>query len=93
MGKLMFNRLASFLKNNILDDNQFWFRSMLITDKIQRAIENKVYSCRFFLDFSKAFDTVDHSILLPKLEHYEIPGLPIEWLSYFNYYRVILLNL
>ena len=53
--------------------------SMLTTDKIQRAIENKLYSCGIFLDLSKAFDTVNHSILLAKLEHYGIHGLPNEW--------------
>ena len=53
--------------------------SMLITDKIQRAIENKLYSCEIFLNLSKAFDTVDHNILLAKLEHYEIRGLLNEW--------------
>ena len=52
---------------------------MLITDKIQRAIEAKLYSCGIFLDLSKAFDTVDHSILLTKLEHYGIRGIANEW--------------
>ena len=53
--------------------------SMLTTDKIQRAIENKLYSSGIFLDLSKAFNTVNHSILLAKLEHYGIRGLPNEW--------------
>ena len=52
---------------------------LLCTDKIQRAIENKLYSCEIFLNLSKAFDTVDHNILLAKLEHYEIRGLLNEW--------------
>ena len=89
MAKLMFNRLlVNFLdKHNIPDNNQFGFRSgrsttqasMLITDKIQGSIETKLYSCRIFLDLSKAFDTIDHNILLAKLEHYGIHGLPNEW--------------
>ena len=74
MEKLMFNRLVNFLdKHNMLDDNQFDFRSgcstaqasMLITDKIQRAIGNKLYSCAIFLDLSKAFDTVDRLFTVP----------------------------
>ena len=74
----MSNRLVNFLnKHNILDDNQFGFRSrhsttqasMLITDKIQRTIEIKLYFCGIFLDLSKALDTVDHNIPLATLEH------------------------
>ena len=82
--KLMFKRIKLYLeKYNILIDNQFGFRSnhtttqaiLMITDKIQRAIENKMISCGIYLDLSKAFDTVDHSILLNKLHHYGIRGI------------------
>ena len=89
----MFNSLVNFLdKHNILDDNQLGFHSrhsttqasMPITDKIQRAIESKLYSCGIFLDFSKALDTVDHNVLLAKLEHYGIRGLINEWFRSYS---------
>ena len=37
-----------------------------ITDNFKTAIDNKLYTCGIFLDFSKAFDTVNHNILLKK---------------------------
>jgi hypothetical protein len=86
--KLMYKRLSSFLENlNILYDKQFGFRSqystehaiLSIVDKIQQAIEKKQYSCGIFLDFSKAFDTVDHTILLKKLEKLGIRGIAKKW--------------
>ena len=71
--KLMYNRLIDFLdKRNMLYEKQFGFRTnhstnhaiLSIIDKIQLSIEERSYSCGIFLDFSKAFDTVDHSILI-----------------------------
>lgn len=55
--------------------------TLLITDKIQRAIEDGLFSCGIFLDFSKAFDTVDHSILLKNLSHYGIHGIASDWFA------------
>ena len=52
---------------------------MIITDKIQRAIEAKLYSCGIFLDLNKAFGIVNHSILLANLERYGIRGIANEW--------------
>ena len=92
--KLMYKRLISFVNTyDILNDNQFGFRSghsttqatLLITDKIQKAIEKKEYSCGIFLDLSKAFDTVNHHILIDKLQHYGIRGVAKDWfISYLN---------
>ena len=67
----MYNRLYKY---NIIYSGQFGFRAnhstdhalLLITDKIQRAIESGQFSCGIFLDLRKAFDTVDHDILLAK---------------------------
>ena len=50
-----------------------------ITDTLRKAIDNNLYTCGIFLDFLKAFDTVNHSILLQKLESYGIRGVPLAW--------------
>ena len=85
----MFNRLADFLeKRHLICNKQFGFCShhstdravLSIIDQVQKAIEDRDYSCGIFLDFSKAFDTVNHNILLSKLEFYGIRGVvkPLE---------------
>ena len=88
MEKLMHERVISFLeKNNVIFNHQFGFQknkstTLAILDlqtKIIEAIEKKHFSCCIFLDFAKAFDTVDHEILLKKLEYYGIRGIALEW--------------
>ena len=92
MEKVMHKRLYDFLqKHNILFQNQFGFRKnnsttsalLQITEKIKESIDNKKYGCGSFIDLSKAFDTVNHEILLRKLEHYGIRGVVLDW---FNSY-------
>ena len=81
--KIMHKRLYDFLQeHNILFRNQFGFRKnnstsfalIEITEKIKETIDNKKYGCGIFIDLRKAFDTVNHEILLKKLEHYGIRG-------------------
>ena len=45
------------------------------------ATEMNEFAVAVFLDLSRAFDMVDHQILLKKLEHYGIRGVPLKWLS------------
>ena len=90
----MYNRLSNFIeKMNIIYAKQFGFRSyhstehaiLSIVDKIHEGIEKGMFSCGIFLDFSKAFDTVNHAILVRKLEHYGIRGIAKDWfVSYLS---------
>ena len=86
--KLMHKRLYTFLTEyNILFENQFGFRKnnstiyalIQITEKIKESIDNHKYGCGIFIDLRKAFDTVNHNILLIKLEHYGIRGAALKW--------------
>ena len=59
---------------------------LCIIDKIQKAIDDRSYSCGIFLDFTKTFDTVNHQILIKKkLEYYGIRGIAKDWfISYLS---------
>ena len=49
-----------------------------LVDQIRLSIDNKRMTCGIFVDLSKAFDTVNHQILLKKLEHYGIRGIALK---------------
>ena len=56
-----------------------------LIDKISSSIEKNEYTIGIFIDLAKAFDTVNHDILLKKLYHYGVRGIPYEWFkSYLN---------
>ena len=86
--KVMYSRLIDFLEENkILIVNQFGFRKnhsqymvlMVLIDEVTKALENGGCVIGKVLDFSKAFDTMNHHILLEKLECYGIRGSALAW--------------
>ncbi len=88
--KIIFARLTSFIqKYSILFKRQYGFQTgkstehahIDIQNSILNSLEKKETPCCLFLDFAKAFDTVNHSILLQKLNHYGIRGNALQLLE------------
>ena len=52
-----------------------------LIDNLSNSIDKKEFSVGVFIDLSKAFDTVNHKILIEKLSHYGIRGTPLLWFS------------
>ena len=86
--KVVFIQLYDyFTGNELIYESQYGFRqlhstelaALELTDKIYISLDNKKQPLAIFLDLSKAFDTIDHSILLYKLHHYGVQGTALEW--------------
>ena len=88
--KVMYARLSNFLEEcEILYEKQFGFRKhystnhalVSIVEHIKQNLDNNKFTCGVFVDLEKAFDTVNHEILIKKLEYYGIKGAYNSWLS------------
>ena len=75
-----------FIQNNLFYKGQYGFRSnhsteyaaLDVINKIYKTLDNNNCSLNIFLDLSKAFDSLDHTILLKKLNYYGIKGKSLE---------------
>ena len=86
--KIMYSRIIKFIeKFNILYKNQYGFQKSMSTEyavnslvsNIVKCLENQEVGFCILLDFAKAFDTVNHEVLLKKLEFYGIRGVALDW--------------
>ena len=86
--KLVYKRTYSFLeKTNQIYKNQYGFRSQHscenavseLASEVIKGFQNGFYTAALFLDLSKAFDTLEHDVLLMKLEKYGIRGTVLSW--------------
>ena len=86
--RIMYNRLYSYLNdNNLFFQKQFGFREghstnhalIELINSINDSFNQSKYTLGVFIDLSKAFDTVDHNILLKKLSLYGIKNNSLKW--------------
>ena len=86
--KLVNKRLLDYFeRNDVLYKHQYGFRKHYSTklslinlvNDVLKSLDKGSVTLGVFLDFQKAFDTIDHAILAGKLEHYGIRGLPLQW--------------
>ena len=86
--KIMYKRLNHFLdQKNFFYSQQFGFRqnhstshaTSLLVSKILEGFDKNEYTLSMFLDLSKAFDSIDHDILLAKLHHIGVRGQSYNW--------------
>ena len=86
----MYNRVLNYVNDyKILVDNQYSFREghstymalLGMVKNISEGLDDKNYLLGLFIDLSKAFDTVNHKLLITKLNHYGVRGIALQWFA------------
>ena len=101
--KIMHIRISDFLDScNLLYPKQFGFRKghstnhalISIVEEIRTNLDKGLYTCGVFVDLEKAFDTVNHGILVKKLEYYGVNDAYNSWIKSYlsNRYQSVSLN-
>ena len=94
--KIVHKRISMFLENNnMLCDDQYGFRKerstthsiVNLTNSIFDAINKRETCFAIFIDLKKAFDTVNHNILLRKIDHIGIKGDLLRWITNYLHNR------
>ena len=94
--RAVFNQLYDYCtKNNIFYNSQYGFRKAHSTelacleyiDKVLHDLDKKHMPISIFIDLSKAFDTLDHKIMLHKLSHYGVSQNALKWFDSYLYNR------
>jgi len=95
------DKLSSLFKNILVGEQHGFMRGrstttnlLLYHDYINTAMEKKIQVDTIYTDFTKAFDTVNHSILKNKLSSYGVGGSLLNWLSSFvtDRYQIVRFN-
>ena len=101
--RIMQTRLFNHLQSNGIKfhNSQYEFRAghssehaiLEAQNKITQAIDKKKIALLLLVDFSKAFDMVEHDILLRKLEHYGVRGVHLRWFASYLHNRKQYVNI
>ena len=101
--RVTYTRFNNFLNSTeILYQFQFGFRKyysanhtlLSVVEQIRSPLDKNMFTCGVFIDLEKAFDTVNHDILLYKLNHCGIRGVANQWFASYlsNRHQKVLIN-
>ena len=88
--KLFENRLLNYVeKNNVLNENQYGFRRnrsttialLDLSQKVSTFLDNRLSALEIVVDLRKAFGTIDHGILLKRVEYMGVSGIALKWVA------------